>query len=220
MMQEDKKTKAAARTPGEGEASASEKKSFFRRLPLKDYILYAAIAVGGVILDLLTKAIAEATRKGQEPWVWIDGFLQMNYTENDGIAFGMLGGGGGGRVLFMLASTVMILGIGLWLFSGHAPNKFYGISGAMILTGGVGNMIERIFKGYVVDFIDVTLYYPAKGSFSSYDFPIFNVADCFVTVGAILMMICLIVDIIAEAKKGKKGGDHAAEKDPHEDEAP
>ena len=184
------------------------KKLLFKKMAGRDYLLYSLIIAGGVLLDLLTKRIAEIHLLGRGRVEWIPGFLRMTYAENDGIAFGMLGGGGLGRVLFMTVSLLMIGAVGLYLFLGHAEHRGIGVSLSLICAGGIGNMIERVGKGYVVDFIDVLLYYPdfRNGGWASYDFPIFNGADSFVCVGAGLLFVLLLIDIFKESKKNGAQG--------------
>ena len=120
--------------------------------------------------------------------------IHLTYLENRGAAFGMLSDH---RYVFMIISTVMIIGLSLYLYLGFAENKLYAISCAMIISGGIGNMIDRIALGYVVDFIDFRLI----------NFAIFNGADSFVCVGAGLLVLALVIDIVKEykAEKGKGG---------------
>lgn len=99
----------------------------------------------------------------------------------------------------MVTSTVMIIGLALYLYLGLAENKLYEISTAMIISGGIGNMIDRIALKYVIDFIDFRLI----------NFAVFNGADSFVCVGAGLLILALVRDIIKEsreAKANKNGG--------------
>ena len=104
----------------------------------------------------------------------------------------------------MLFSTVAILALGVYLFRGvsYLSDKredgtyppiapLGGIALAMIVSGGIGNMIDRIALGYVVDFIDFRLI----------DFPVFNGADCFVTVGAFMLAFYLILSFKPKKKK-------------------
>ena len=203
-MQDDNRRPAPAEEP---QGSGNKPPRLFVRMTKKEYLLYGLVIAVGVLLDLVTKAIAAAALKGGPAVEWIPGFLSMHYAENRGIAFSMLNGGGAERVLFMTVSLLMIAGLGGYLFLGHAPHKGYGVSLALIVSGGIGNMIERIAKGYVVDFIDVLLYYPSftGEGWKCYDFPIFNGADSFVCVGAGLMILFLILDIVREAKEKKNG---------------
>ena len=95
----------------------------------------------------------------------------------------------------MLFSTVMIIAMGIYLFYPKKQSDiFFCIGAAMVVSGGIGNMIDRVALGYVVDFINVELI----------NFAIFNVADCFVCVGAGIMVLALILEIIKEAKEKKQ----------------
>ena len=99
----------------------------------------------------------------------------------------------------MITSTVMIIAMALYLYLGHSENKLYEISIAMIISGGIGNMIDRIVLGYVVDFIDFRLI----------NFAVFNGADSFVCVGAGMLSLALILDIIKESKDKKQNNSEA-----------
>jgi lipoprotein signal peptidase len=85
-------------------------------------------------------------------------------------------------VIFMIFSTVAIIAMLLFLFYRKSDNIFLIISISFLVGGGIGNMIDRIARGYVVDFF----------KFLFVKFAVFNVADCFVTVGAVLLAIYLI----------------------------
>ena len=153
-------------------------------------LLLIAIIVGSILLDQLTKWLAVAFLQGQESFpLWQD-VLHFTYVENRGAAFGMLSDH---RWVFMVVSTVAIVALLIYLFAFRPKNLVAQISLAMIVGGGIGNMIDRIRLGYVIDFIDFTLI----------DFAVFNVADSFVTVGAFLLMGYLIWDTVQETKKGK-----------------
>ncbi len=149
------------------------------------------IAVG-IALDQLTKWLAVVHLKPVFDLPLIKGVLHLTYTENRGAAFGILSDS---RWVFMLFSSVMIIAMGIYLFY---PKKqsglLFSIGAAMVVSGGIGNMIDRIALGYVVDFINVELI----------NFAIFNVADCFVCVGAGIMVLALILEIIKEAKEKKQ----------------
>lgn len=158
-----------------------------------DYILYSGIIVLGIILDQLTKWLAVEFLKPLSPKsvTIIKNVVSLTYQENTGAAFGMMKDS---RWIFMITSTVMILFLVCYLYLGFAENKLYEISMAMIVSGGIGNMIDRTALGYVVDFID----------FSHIGFPgIFNGADSFVCVGAGILTLALILDIVKESKKSK-----------------
>lgn len=158
----------------------------------KTYVLYSAIIAIGILLDQLTKWLSVEFLTRVETCPIIRNVIHLTYVENRGAAFGMFKDQ---RWIFMLTSTVMILGLSLYLYLGFAENKLYEVSIAMIISGGIGNMIDRLALGYVIDFIDFRLI----------NFAVFNGADSFVCVGAGLLILALIKDIIAEAKMNKNG---------------
>ena len=151
-------------------------------------LLFIAV---GVLLDQLTKIAAVDGLKGNGSFVLIDGVLQLTYHENRGAAFGILSDA---RWVFLSISTVAILAILFYIFYKKDMPTLWLVSLSMIASGGIGNMIDRIALGYVVDFIDFCLI----------NFAIFNVADSFVTVGAFLIILALVYEIVIECKKAKK----------------
>ena len=153
-------------------------------------ILLIAVIVAAVGLDQLTKWLAVTYLQGNPSFpIWKD-VLHFTYVENRGAAFGMLSEH---RWVFMIVSTVTILGLLVYLFRFAPKSRIARYSLAMIIGGGIGNMIDRLALGYVIDFIDFTLI----------DFAVFNVADSFVTVGAFLLMGYMIWDTIMETKRAK-----------------
>ena len=154
-------------------------------------ILIIAIIIGAVALDQLTKWLTVIYLDYRESFpLWQD-VLHFTHERNEGAAFSILSDQ---RWVFMTFSTVAIIALLIYLIFFRPKSKFVQISLAMIIGGGIGNMIDRICLGYVIDFIDFTLI----------DFAVFNVADCFVTVGAFLLMGYLIWDMIRETKARKK----------------
>ena len=163
----------------------------FKKKTVRDYSLYASVIFVGILLDQLTKLLSSKFLSQVETVPIIKDVLHLTYVENTGAAFGMLKDH---RWVFMLISTVMIIGLSTDLFGGLAENKLYEISVAMIISGGIGNMFDRIGLGYVVDFIDFRLI----------NFAVFNGADSFVCVGAGVLVLALVLDIIKEAKAKKQ----------------
>ena len=158
------------------------------------YVLYAAVILGGILIDQLSKLlVVEFLKPIDDVPLW-DGVFHFNYHENTGAAFGMLSES---RWVFMVISTVAITALALYLFFGRVETKLAGVSIAMIISGGIANMIDRIALGYVVDFL----------YFKLIDFAIFNIADSFVCVGAGLLILALVLDLINEAKKSKSAGE-------------
>ncbi len=171
-----------------------------KKLSTRLYVIYSSIIAGGIALDQLTKWLAVKFLLPVGTVPLIRDALHLTYAENRGAAFGMLANH---RWVFLLTSTVTIVAVGLYLYFGHASeNILTGISLAMIVSGGIGNMIDRIALGYVVDFIDFRLI----------NFAIFNGADSFVCVGAALLCLSLSIEIYREYKlekqqKAKSGTD-------------
>ena len=157
------------------------------------YVLYSLIIVLGILIDQLSKLIVVKFLKPIDDLPLWDGVFHFNYHENKGAAFGMLANN---RWVFIVISTVAIIAIGLYLFFGRASSTLMGVSMALIVSGGIANMIDRLILGYVVDFL----------YFKLIDFAIFNIADSFVCVGAGLMILALILELVAEAKKVKNAG--------------
>jgi signal peptidase II len=182
-----------------------EKLTLYKKMPKKDYILYSAVIILGIIADQVSKiVILMQNWPEREEHPIIDGLLTFVLHKNDGAAWGMLGDH---RWAFMSISTVAIIGFSLYIFLGHADTKVMGISMALVTSGGIGNMIDRIFIGEVTDFIKFPfVYYPSfsGGELIWKEFPIFNIADCFVTVGAFAMIFALLVALIKEIKKSKR----------------
>ena len=156
----------------------------------RDYILYSAIIAVGIILDQITKWLSVEFLSKVSTLPIIKNVIHLTYVENRGAAFGMFKDH---RWVFMITSTVMIIGLSLYLYLGFAENKLYEVSIAMIISGGIGNMIDRLALKYVIDFIDFRLI----------NFAVFNGADSFVCVGAGLLVLALVKDIIKESKEVK-----------------
>ncbi len=165
---------------------------FIKKKRTKDYIIYSAIIALGIVLDQLTKILSVLFLKPLDTLPLIKNVLHLTYVENTGAAFGMLKDQ---RWIFITVSALTIIGMLLYLYLGHAENMLYAVSVSMVISGGIGNMIDRLALGYVVDFIDFRLI----------NFAVFNGADSFVCVGAGLLILALILDIIKESKAKKNG---------------
>lgn len=135
-----------------------------------------------VFADQITKYLAVINLKDQRPYVIIDGVFELNYLENTGAAFGMLKNQ---KALFVLISIIVLVVIAMVLVRTPNQKKYtiFRISLVMIASGAVGNsLIDRIRFDYVIDFF----------YFKLINFPIFNVADIFVTVGTALLAITIL----------------------------
>ena len=145
------------------------------------FLLYALFAAAIVIADQVTKylTVANIPLYGDVPF--IPGLLQLTYVRNTGAAFSSFEGQ---QWLFALIFVVFTVAI-LWEYKKKSmpftPFERWLI--AAIYAGGLGNMIDRVRLGYVVDMIETTFM----------EFPVFNVADCFITCGCVIMMVSLFL---------------------------
>lgn len=150
-----------------------------------------AIIVGAVLLcaDQLTKYIVIQNMVLNGTKEFLPGFMNFWYIHNEGGAWGFLEGYT--WILLSLTIIIMLICVAMLLKSGMR-NKVLFWSVSLILSGGLGNMIDRIFRnGKVIDFLH----------FEFIDFPVFNVADCAVVVGAGLLILYFVLDMINENKE-------------------
>ena len=167
-----------------------------------------SIMVGSVALDQLTKWLAVVYLQGKPSFPLWENVLHLTFVKNEGAAFGMLADH---RWVFMIFSTVAIIGLSIYLFGFCKENKLVKLCFAMIIGGGIGNMIDRVALGYVVDFIDFTLI----------NFAVFNVADSFVTVGAGILLFYYSREMYREVKANRqKPVSGEAEDSEEENDAP
>ena len=142
-------------------------------------LLWIAIIVASVILDQVTKWLAVINLKGGGSVSVIGEILHFTYVENKGAAFGMMEDS---RWVFMVISVIAIGALLFYLIRFKPKSPLALISLSMIAGGGIGNMIDRVWLGYVVDFIYIKII----------DFAVFNVADSFVCVGTALLMVYIL----------------------------
>ena len=169
-------------------------------------ILTVAIMILCVVLDQWTKVLAVEKLAGIATYPLIENIFHFTYVENRGAAFGMLADH---RWVFMIFSTAAILAMLGWLFWEKPKSWWIRVSAAFIIAGGIGNMIDRVRLGYVVDFIDCRFI----------DFYVFNVADSFVCVGCAMFLLAAIYMEIMEAKKKKTAQASDTEEDGGGDES-
>lgn len=148
----------------------------------KHYITAFIIALAGVILDQLSKYMAVHFLQGTGGIDLIPGVFRLTYLENRGAAFGVLQGQ---QWFFYIITAVILVVVVLAYVRIPAGRKFLPlqICAVFIVSGALGNLIDRVRLGYVVDFF----------YFELIDFPVFNVADIFVTVSAVLLAVLLLL---------------------------
>lgn len=157
--------------------------------------VWLALAALVVLLDQFTKQlILGHYRLGDSTYV--TSFFNVVRAHNTGAAFSFLAGASGWQRWFFVAlATAAVLFI-LWLLRSHHGQKLFAFSLSMILGGAVGNVIDRLMHGYVVDFLDFHWSFLSPLFYRGH-FPAFNVADAAITIGA----IGLIVDELRRVKK-------------------
>ena len=149
-----------------------------------------------IILDQGTKFWALASLKPIHNMTLVEGFMDLTFVENRGVAFGMFSGQ---RWFILLLTGVIAVGL-VWFYVTMPKKKEYfplRVSLVLVLSGAIGNIIDRLFRGYVVDFFEFTFF----------EWPVFNVADIYVVCGVILlalMILFVVKDEDLELKK-KKG---------------
>jgi signal peptidase II len=159
---------------------------------MKRNIIYFILGASVVTaLDQITKAAISSRLFLHESYAVINGFFNLVYVMNPGAAFGFLAGASASfRFIFFVGITVAaILLIIYYLAKSQSASVAYVISLTLIFAGAVGNLIDRIRFGAVVDFLDVYI--------GTWHWPAFNVADSAITIGAVLM----IWEMIASTKK-------------------
>ncbi|AYQ56486.1 Lipoprotein signal peptidase [Bathymodiolus thermophilus thioautotrophic gill symbiont] len=142
------------------------------------YFLLAALLV---VLDQLTKLLAHEYL-GVGASVDITPFFSLSFAHNYGAAFSFLADQGGWQRYFLSAiSVIASITIGVWMIKISTQYQFKLISLTLILSGAIGNMIDRVVNGFVVDFIDF--------HYQGFYWPIFNFADIFISIGVVMLII-------------------------------
>ncbi|UNM95278.1 signal peptidase II [Ignatzschineria rhizosphaerae] len=145
-------------------------------------IYWSLFVIIGVILDFGTKSLAENLLLYGEPIPVIPGFLNWTLAYNPGAAFSFLADQAGWQRWFFIGITVVIaIVLFFWIKRTDRVEKLLRFGLACVLVGAIGNLIDRVVLGHVIDFIHVT--------YNGRSFPIFNVADIFVTSGVGLIIL-------------------------------
>lgn len=139
------------------------------------------------LLDQLTKQWILANYQLGDS-TFVTGFFNIVRAHNTGAAFSFLAGAGGWQRWFFIALAVAASGFIVWMLRGHPGQKLFAFSLSMILGGAVGNVLDRMLHGYVVDFLDFHWTF-LSGLFYRGHFPAFNLADMAITAGAIGLIL-------------------------------
>lgn len=141
---------------------------------------YIAVAIGIALaaIDQVIKFFVNANLKEVGSVSVIDNLLSFTYVENNGVAFGSFAGN---RWIFVVLTTALIAAILIYMFKKKPQSKLFYASVALIVGGGIGNFIDRVLYGYVIDYISLS-FFP----------PVCNFADYCITVGTVLLMIYVL----------------------------
>lgn len=143
--------------------------------------VFGGVAVVWLVLDWVTKRWADSVEVGQLLSEGIPGVLDFRLVHNTGAAWGVLGGSTLALGIFALVFCTLLLIIAHLRRDKATVAEMIGYG--LVLAGGIGNAIDRLLGGYVVDFIETTFI----------DFPVFNIADIGVTCGFAIIVLCVIV---------------------------
>ena len=168
------------------------------------------IGLISILLDQLTKNIISHTFELYESRPVIKGFFDLEYVRNNGIAWSL-------QVKLWILILITIIAIGLFIYLSFKlkwkKDKWYIFTLGLLFGGAIGNFIDRIFQKdhSVIDFLSFTLYYPSFKDgfhFEEYFFPVFNVADISLVIGAIMFIIYIL---FIDKKKKEEANDSSDE---------
>lgn len=153
-------------------------------------ILYLAIIVAIPLLAELIRFFIE--RDLADTATAVPGILTLTYSENSGVAFGMFRNG---TVFFAITTSIVIVLLSILLIKNYKSSKLFSIAASLIIGGGVANLIERVFLGYVVDYLKLS-FFP----------PVCNFADYCITAGTVCLIVYLLFfsDLLKSKKEKEK----------------
>lgn len=158
---------------------------------------FISLIVGAVlvIIDQIIKYLISAYLQPVGSVSVIDNIFSLTYVENKGVAFGMFSDM---RWIFVALTSILLVIIIFYMFKKRPKGKFFYVCAALIIGGGIGNLIDRIFYGYVIDYLSLS-FFP----------PVCNFADYCITAGTIMLVIYLLFfsDILDSSKKAKMKND-------------
>ena len=149
----------------------------------KNRIIFVLIIFGIVVFDQITKIAVQNyfENLGETSAPFIPGFMRLTYVHNTGMAFSFFSGAAWLLAVFSAAMAAVVIYI-LFKYASKFNSKLFDLALCFLAGGAIGNLIDRITRGYVIDMMD----------FEFVDFAIFNVADCFVTFGAVFLAVFVI----------------------------
>ena len=161
------------------------------------WLLWIGIAALIMVIDQFTKVLILGSFQYGES-LQITSYFNLVRVHNLGAAFSFLSNAGGWQRWFFTGIGIVAALFMVWMLRSHAGQRLFSSAISLILGGAVGNVIDRLLHGYVVDFLDFHWAF-LDGLFHGGHFPAFNVADCAITVGAGL----LILDELLRVRQGR-----------------
>ncbi len=163
-------------------------------MKLKNKNIWCVVMIVLIVLfDQVTKYFARLYLYGKPAVNFIKGVAEFTYAQNTGVAFSMLSGG---RWFFIALTGVVAIGCTVYMFKSKTAQKnlwlFWTLG--VLVSGALGNLIDRIRLGYVIDFINPTFV----------NFAVFNIADCAVTLGTISLVAYLVYDMFREKRSDRE----------------
>ncbi|MCK9516604.1 MAG: signal peptidase II [Ottowia sp.] len=155
--------------------------------PRRLLLAWLALAAAVILLDQFSKAAILRHYALGESTV-VTSFFNIVRAHNTGAAFSFLAGHDGWQRWFFVALAVVVSGVIVWLLRRHAQNKGFCLALSLILGGAIGNVIDRLVHGYVIDFLDFHWAFLSPVFYGGH-YPAFNVADAAITVGAVLLIL-------------------------------
>ncbi|UXR77030.1 MULTISPECIES: signal peptidase II [unclassified Staphylococcus] len=143
-----------------------------------------------LIADQLTKWVIATQMMIGESFNVIPNFLSITSHRNDGAAWGILSGQ---MYFFYLITIVIIIALIVFYIKEAKDHMLMQVAISLLLGGAIGNFIDRLLNGQVVDFVDTNIF--------GYDFPIFNIADASLTIGVVILVIILLTDKSNDKRK-------------------
>ncbi len=138
-------------------------------------ILFSAITLSIILIDQITKYLVYTNISLNSSFSVLEGIFHLTYIQNTGAGFGIL------KDSVFLLSFISVIAAGIIIYSyPQLKNRLMQSAAALLLGGTIGNLIDRTFRGYVIDFLDLQIW------------PSFNIADSAITVGAFILIIALI----------------------------
>lgn len=153
-------------------------------LSKRNTILFLVIAASALAVDQLLKLMVVLLMVPGQSVTVVPGVLDITYSTNTGAAFGIMKGSG--QVLFLFALVVVVFMVAWFYYTRHQEGAWSFIALGMIIGGALGNLVDRLFRGKVTDFLDLGFW------------PVFNFADVAIVIGVIIFIVGTTLELLKE----------------------